>query len=151
MIPHFCSTIVLFQTQALFLGCWSFFTKIRIPGFPRKVRLTWLWLKKPVPKMEPWQVETWTNTCGLPLRSFNFEPQPLLVQPPHLKGRSPGALNGADSISRPGAPATIPPPPNTNVMSTHKTQKEKHKPWPTRVFRRKTAQKPKKGGIWSRV
>ena len=31
-------------------------------------------------KMEPWQVETWTNTCGLPLL-VNFEPHPSGFRP----------------------------------------------------------------------
>ena len=50
------------------------------PGFGSNVHELspiWLWLKKTeLQDGLPWEVETWSKTCGLPLRSFNFEPQP---------------------------------------------------------------------------
>ena len=45
----------------------------KFPWLPSQDVDIWLRLKKPVPKWNPGKWETWTNTCGLPLRSFNFE------------------------------------------------------------------------------
>ena len=66
--------------------------------------LIWLWLKKPVPKMEPWQVEIWTKTCGLPLL-FNFEPHPspaamMAVAHPRDPCRRAARLKGGRAFRR---------------------------------------------------
>ena len=71
---EFPKNSAILLSEHLFLFPW-----IRICGKNGEASLgLWLCLKKSGTKMDPWQVETWTKTCGLVLL-VNFEPGTLRV------------------------------------------------------------------------